>query len=142
MKIELHDIFIPGTVFNLSKKVLSDAEIKFWKKVSDYAPAQNKINEPELRRGFEIFCGLMRLKWFFRNDPTPSVTENPAFKTKSSGSTPKGHPCLEIYLGQVENKFLELAGSQLGYFNFAKEDWIAITSAADGDYIIIKKTDI
>lgn len=142
MKIDLHDIFIPGTVFNLSKKFLSDAEIKFWKKGLDYAPVQNKINKPELRRGFEIFCRLMRLKWFCRNDPTPSITENPAFKTKSSWSSPKGHPCLEIYLGQVENKFLKLAGSQLGYSNFAKEEWIAITSVADGDYIIIKKADI
>ena len=72
------------TVFNLSKKVLSDAEIKVLEKGLDYAPIQNKINEPELRRDFENFCRQMRLKWFFRNEPTPSFSETPAFKTKLS----------------------------------------------------------
>ena len=40
----------------LSKKVLTDIEIKVLEKGLDYAPIQNKINEPELRRDFEEFC--------------------------------------------------------------------------------------
>ena len=44
------------TVFNLSKKNLSDAEIKVLEKGLDYAPIQNKINEPELRRNSENVC--------------------------------------------------------------------------------------
>ena len=44
--------FCSDTVFNLSKKVLSDMEIKILEKGLDYAPIQNKINEPELRRDF------------------------------------------------------------------------------------------
>ena len=60
--------FCSYTVFNLSKKVLSDVEIKVLEKGWDYAPIQNKINEPELRRDFENFCRQMRLKWFFRDE--------------------------------------------------------------------------
>ena len=48
--------FYSDTVFNLSKKVLTDIEIKVLEKGLDYAPIQDKINEPELRRDFEEFC--------------------------------------------------------------------------------------
>ena len=71
--------FCSDTVFNLSKKVLTDIEIKVLEKGLDYAPIQNKINEPELRKDFEEFCKRMRLKWHFRNEPTPSFKETPVF---------------------------------------------------------------
>ena len=47
--------FCSETVFNLSNRVLSDAEIKVLEKGLDYAPIQNKINEPELRSDFNEF---------------------------------------------------------------------------------------
>ena len=72
--------FCSDTVFNLSKKFLSDMEIKILEKGLDYAPIQNKINEPELRR----------LNWYFRNEPTPSFSERPSFTPKSSWKPPKG----------------------------------------------------
>ena len=55
------DIFVQ-IVFNLSKKILTDIEIKVLEKGLDYAPIQNKINEPEPRRVFEEFCRRSRLK--------------------------------------------------------------------------------
>ena len=79
----------------------------------------------------KIFVRQMRLKWSLRNEPTPSVSETPAFITKSSWNPPKGHPCLEIYLSQVEKELFKLAVSRLGYSNFTKEEWIAIRSLAD-----------
>ena len=48
--------FCSETVFNLSKKVLSDMEIKILEKGLDYVPIQSKINRPELRRDFEDFA--------------------------------------------------------------------------------------
>ena len=73
----------------------------------------------------------MRLKYFFRNEPTLSFNETPAFKTKSSWNPPKGHPCLEVYLSEVEKELFELAVSNLGYSNFTKEEWTAIRTLAD-----------
>ena len=57
--------------------------IKTLQKGLHYAPIQNKINEPELR---------MRLKWYFRNEPTSSFSERPSFKPKSSGNHLKATP--------------------------------------------------
>ena len=44
--------FCPDTIFNLSHRVLFDAEIKIEKGL-DFAPIQRKINELELRKNFE-----------------------------------------------------------------------------------------
>ena len=41
--------FCSDTVFNLNKKVLTDTEIRVLEKGLDFAPIQNKINEPELK---------------------------------------------------------------------------------------------
>ena len=85
-------------MFNPSKNVLTDAEIKALEKGLDYAPIQNKVNEPELRIDFEEFCKMMRLKWCFRNDPTHDFSEKTSFTTKSSWKPPTGHPNLEVFL--------------------------------------------
>ena len=88
-----------------------------------------------MRRDFENFCRQMRLKWFFLCEPTSSFSETPSLRT------PKGHPCLEVYLSQVEEELFELAVSHLGYSNFTKEEWTALRSIADDRSIIIKKAD-
>ena len=67
----------------LSKKVSTDIEIKVLEKGLDYAPIQDKINEPELRRDFEEFCRRVRLKWYFCNEPTPYFKETSVFAPKS-----------------------------------------------------------
>ena len=43
----------------------------FWKKGLDFSQIQKKLNEPEFRRNFKDFCQSMRLKWYFRDAPTP-----------------------------------------------------------------------
>ena len=54
--------FVSDTVFNLSNKVLSDTKIRILEKGFDFAPIQNKIDEPKLRRDFKEVFGRMRLK--------------------------------------------------------------------------------
>ena len=54
-KSSLTDYFCSNTVFNLSRKVLSDTEIKILEKSLYYAAIQNKVNEPELRQDFDEF---------------------------------------------------------------------------------------
>ena len=55
-KNRLSGYFCTDTIFNLSRNVLRDSEIKVLQKGLDYAPIQSKINEPELRNDFEEFC--------------------------------------------------------------------------------------
>ena len=81
-------------MFNLSKKVLTDFEIKVLGKGLDYAAIQNKIDETKLRRNFKEFCRRMRHKWHFHNEPTPYFKETPVFAPKSTWKPPKGHPNL------------------------------------------------
>ena len=133
--------FCSETVFNLSNRVLSDAEIKVLEKGLDYAPIQNKINEPELRNDFNEFCRRMRLKWYFRNEVTPNFSEVPAFRPKSSWNPPKGHPNLEVFLSEVEKELFTVVDSKLGYSNLSKEEWKAMRTLADDRTIVIKKAD-
>ena len=44
----------------------------------------------------------MRLKWHFRNEPTPEFSTTPAFNPKSTWIPPNGSPSLELVLSQVE----------------------------------------
>ena len=76
--------FCSDTIFNLSHRVLSDAEIKILEKGLDFAPIQRKINERELRKDFEEFCRRMRIKWHFWNEPTSDFSNIPAFPPKSA----------------------------------------------------------
>ena len=80
--------FCSKTVFNLSRKVLSETEIKISEKGLDYAPIQNKVTEPELRQDFDEFSRKMRLKWYFRNEATEDFSETPSFRCKSSWKHP------------------------------------------------------
>ena len=128
------------TIFDLSHRVLTDAEIKVLEKGLDFAPIQRKINEPELKQDFNDFCRRMRLKWYFR-DETQEFSETPAFSTKSTWNPPKGHSCLEVFLSQVENELFQITKQDLRYSNLSKEEWRAIRSLADDRSIVIKKAD-
>ena len=85
----------------LSNKVLSDTEIRTLEKGLDFAPIQNKINEPELRRDFKEFCRPMRLKWLLRKEPTPEFSDRSAFSSSSSWKPPTGHPNLVFKPNQI-----------------------------------------
>ena len=98
-------------------------EIKILEKGLDYAPIQNKINDSELRREFEDFARRLRLQWYFRNKPTSSFSETRSFTPKSSWKPPKGNPCLEIFLSQIEKELFEVCKYNLGYSKVSKEEW-------------------
>ena len=120
---------------------MSDIEIKILEKGLDYAPIQNKVNEPALRRDFEDFARRMRLKWYFRNEPIPSFSERPSFTPKSSWKLPKGNLNLELFLSQGEKELFEVCKSNLGYSNFFKEEWQCMRLLANDRSIVIKKAD-
>ena len=64
-----------------------------------------------MRRDFEEFCKSMRLKWHFRNEPTPYFKEKPVFAPNSTWEPPKGHPNLEVFLSQIEKENFEYSGN-------------------------------
>ena len=80
----LKGYFYSETVFSLSKKALTEAEIKVLEKGLHYAIIQNKVIESELRSDFEEFCRIMHLKGYFPNDSAPDFSDKPSFTPKSS----------------------------------------------------------
>ena len=140
-KSRLSGHFVSETIFNLSRKVLSESEIGVLEKGLDFAPIQNKINEPELRRDFEQFCRRMRLRWHFRNEPTQEFSNIPAFAPKSSWNPPEGHPIIEVFLSQIEHELFQVSDKCLPFSNLTKEEWRAVRSLANDRSIVIKKAD-
>ena len=120
--------------------MLTDTEIKVLGKGLDFAPIQQKINEPELKQDFNDFCRRMPLKCYFQ-DGTHEFSETPAFSTKSTWNLPKRHPCLEMILSQVENQLFQITKQNLRYSNLSNKEWRAIRSLADDRSIVIKKAD-
>ena len=116
-------------------------EIKILEEGLDYSPIQDKINETELRRNSEDFARRMRLKWYFRNEPTSSFSEHPSFTSKSSWKPLEGNPSLELFLSQIEKELFEVSKSNLGYSNFSKEEWQCMCLLANVRSIVIKKAD-
>ena len=138
-KTGLSGYFCSDTVFNLSRRLLTEIEIKILVKGLDYAFIQNKINETELKQDFEEFCRKMRLRWHFRNETTPEFSTTPALNPKSTWKLPNGSPSLEIFLIQIEKDLFEMSKTTLGYYNFSKEESQPLRSLADDRNIVIKK---
>ena len=138
-RIEGH--FCSEAIFNLSWRILTEAEIKDLEKGLNFAPIQNKINKPELQTDFNEFCGRMRRKWYFKDEPTKEFSNIPARSPKSSWTPRNGHPNLEVYLSQTENEVFKIPKEQLGYSNLSKFEWEAIRSLAGDRSIVIKKAD-
>ena len=61
--------FCSEFVLNLRWRVLTEVEISVFEKGLDFAPIQNKINQPELKTDFENFCQRVCTEWYFWNEP-------------------------------------------------------------------------
>ena len=94
----LKGFFCSKTVFNLSEKILTEAEIKVLEKGLDFAPIQKTLNEPELRKDFEEFSRRIRCKWNFRKEQTNNFSEIAGFRPKSRWKPSNGHASLEVFL--------------------------------------------
>ena len=98
----LEGYFCSMSVFNLSKKVLTETEIHVLEKGSGFVPSSTKINETDLRTDFNEFARKMRCKWFLYNEPTENFSEAAAFCVKSNWNPPKRYPAIEIFLIKLE----------------------------------------
>ena len=112
-------------------------EIKILEKGLDYAPIQNKVNDPELRQ--DLFSRKMRRKWYFRNEATEDFSETPSFRCKLFWKSPQGNASLEFFLSQIERELFDIPKKRLGYSNFSKEEWECMRSLANDRSIVIKK---
>ena len=99
-----------------------DTEINILEKGLYFAPIQNKINKPKLKKDFEEFCRRMRIKWYLRNEISENFSEKPAFTPKSKWKPPKGHPSLEVFLSQIKKDFLNWLSPRLITLTFPRRN--------------------
>lgn len=66
-------------MLNLSNIDINDIDKRILAKGLGFVPIQNKTDEPELRRNFKEFCRCICLRWYFRNEPTPELSDRRAF---------------------------------------------------------------
>ena len=95
----------------LSRRPLAEIEVKIWQK-KVLTMLLSKANEPELKQDFEEFCSKMRVKWHFRNEPTPEFSTTPAFNPKSTWKPPNGSPSWNFFKSGWKKVYLKLV-SQL-----------------------------
>ena len=125
----------------MSKKVLTETEIKVLEKGLDFAPIQKTLNEPELRKDFEKFSRTMRCKWHFRNEVSENFSETPSFRPKSVWKPPKGYASLEVFLSQLEKELFSNEINEPTQRNLSAEEWKALRALAADKTIAIKAAD-
>ena len=131
----LEDYFCSKSMFNLSKKVLTETEIRVLEKSLGFAPTPTKIDETDLRADFNEFARKMRCKWFFYNELTENFSEAPAFLVKSNWNPPKGHPAIEIFLSKLETEIFSVLPVLLR--GLAEDQNIIIKMADKGSYVVV-----
>ena len=94
------------------EQILSESEIGLLGIGLDFAPIQQKINEPELRRDFQEFCRRIKIKWNFSGFPS--------LKVESAWKAPMEHPNLEVFLSQVEEGHFKLTDRPMKYSDLRK----------------------
>ena len=109
----------------------------------DFSPVQRSLNEPELWKEFEQFARRTCIKWNFRNEPSESSSDKPAFRPKSSWKPPPGHLGLELFSSQIEKDIFENLVKDFTRINsnMTKVEWDALMGLADNSSIVIKKAD-
>ena len=130
--------FCTETIFNLINRGTCDSKIKLFKKGLDYAAIQRKINEPELRKNFNEFCGRMKIKWNCRNELSQYFSEIPSFRANYSWKSPKGCPNLEVFLSKAEEDRFKVIETTLNLSNLKQKKWQTVLSLDDDKSIVIK----
>ena len=65
-------------------------------------------------------------------------SEIPAFRIKSNWSPPKGHPALELFLGQMEGDIFSLLPGNSTPYNLTKEEWKSMRESVEDRSIVTK----
>ena len=125
----------------MSKKVLTETEIRVLEKGLDFVPIQKLLNEPELRKDFEKFSRRMRCKWHFRNELSENFSDTPAFRPKFVWKPPKGHASLQVFLSRLEKELFSDDINESTQSNLSAEEWKALRGLAADKTIVIKGAD-
>ena len=130
--------FVSENVINLSKRVLSKAEISVLSKGLKFCPTAKEIDRSKLKEDLEKFGRRMRLKWHFR-DLEEDFSINP-FKKRSTFN-PKHDSAIEVYLSVIEQQIMDIEEGGSNFSNLSFEEREALKGLRNDSEIIIKSAD-
>ena len=97
-----------------------------------------KIDHWQVKNDLEKFGRIIRLKMHFLNEPSPSFSEVPAFKTPSKWTNIIKDIQLEFYLPEIEDEIMQIDKQGQNYPNLTKKECEAMKELMNGCNIIIK----
>ena len=135
--------FIGENIFNLSDKVLSDAEISVLSKGLGFCPTPENINHYELEQDFKDFARRMRYKWFFRGKAVVDDDKYPKFKLKSEWQVPYESwlSNMEVFLSLVWTDISKIQAKGKNYPNLTEGEREALKILSKDTSIVIKQAD-
>ena len=126
--------------FNLSKRILSEAEISVLSKGLKFSPTPKELDRSQLKQDLEEYGRRLRLRWFFREEE--SDREIPGgFKVPSKFNPKNVDAAIEIYLSVLEEKLLAVKAEGSNFSNLSTQEQEAIRNLQSDDSIVIKPAD-
>ena len=133
--------FISDNVFNLSKRLFTDSEIKLLSRGLGFVPTPEKIDRCQIKRDLEKFGRNFRLKMYYLDQPTSAFSEVPVFRPPSNWTPLIRDTQLEIYLSEIEEKLMNINEEGNNYPNLSKEERKSLQNLMEDDTIVIKPAD-
>ena len=131
--------FVSDNVINLSRRVLSHAEISVLSKGLKFCPTPRELDKAKIKQDLENFGRRLRLKWHFRHEEEEFST-NP-FKHKSTYHPKNEDAAIEVYLSTIEEQILGIHEQGSNYSNLTVDEREALRTLRNDSEIIIKSAD-
>ena len=128
-------------MFNLSRRVLSESEIRLLSKGLKFVPTPVSMNRAQLKLDSEEFGRRLKLKYHFRNHVSENFSHIPSYRPPSDWTSEINDVHLEMYLSELEEQLMKISEQGYNYPNLTVEEREALKSLRNDPSIIIKEAD-
>lgn len=132
------------TVVNLSKRLLTEAEISLLSKGLKFCPMPEKIDVYNLRKDIRDYIRRIRLREYFysEDEVDGDFSDKPAFRNKSKWCPEKNREiAIEAYVDAVEKAILAYDLDKTYRRNITRDEQRALENLRGYEDIIIKQAD-
>ena len=97
----MQEKFVSKDVFNLSNRILTENEIRFLDKGLNFVPTHEKFDRYQIKKDLEQLGRDIKLKIYYKTEPTPAFSEKPVFKVPSNWTPPIRDTQMELHLSEI-----------------------------------------
>ena len=102
---------------------------------------QEKLDRLQIKNDLERLGRDIKLRMYFKDNPTPAFAEKPTFKVDSTWTPSIRDVELEFYRNEIEDKLLNIDESGKSYPNLLRDEREVLHSLMNVDKILIKPAD-